>query len=418
MSRVVRGEGQCTWFYRGDQVDVAGPRRLAQFISDVFDEVYDRAPWVKNELLNRRLLSSSAAAARRELMQAMLEHPAEVRLGIEGNPPEFSMYRSFVEEHGLHRYRHGTRGFGVPKAKNAGSLRPAYEAIRHSLQASDGQRLPIQTLYAQLEAPPYGLKAGVLPVLLLSLLLHLDRQVAVYEDDSFVAKLDAPVIERLLRSPDKFEIQHFQVEGARGVLLSRMLTGDSSPAGADALLPLVRQLVRFMRELPDYSRYTKTVSPAAQRIREAVFVAKEPAKLVFETLPAACGLEKVPAGAKTGPGIDALVDGIRHSLRELGRAYPELLSYVGRLIREALELPAQATQSPPGALAARGEANATCGRYVPEGLPNPSGGCHVGSGLLACVTRHPPGWEAAGVVARRRPGPRSDRDRKRCPTVP
>ncbi|WP_414564228.1 MULTISPECIES: hypothetical protein [unclassified Anabaena] len=56
-----------------------------------------------NELINRRDLTSQGAKARRELIQAMLEHQYEERLGLEGYGPEVSMYYSLLEETGIHR---------------------------------------------------------------------------------------------------------------------------------------------------------------------------------------------------------------------------------------------------------------------------------------------------------------------------
>ena len=43
------------------------------------------------------------------------------QLGFEGNPPEISMYRSLLEEHGFHRQRDGA--WGIRRPENAFSGR-------------------------------------------------------------------------------------------------------------------------------------------------------------------------------------------------------------------------------------------------------------------------------------------------------
>ena len=45
-------------------------------------------------------------------------------------------------------------------------------------------------------------------------------EIALYEEESFVPSLSEPVIERILRSPDIFELQRFEVSGARGTFPS------------------------------------------------------------------------------------------------------------------------------------------------------------------------------------------------------
>jgi len=67
------------------------------------DRAYPEAPRLRNELVNRHSLSSSAAAGRRSLIEAMLTHGSEERLAIGGYPPEASMYECILRASGLHR---------------------------------------------------------------------------------------------------------------------------------------------------------------------------------------------------------------------------------------------------------------------------------------------------------------------------
>jgi len=82
----------CAWYYQGKAVTLSSQRELNDLLSRVCEDVYGSTPHWRNELINRRSLSSSAAAARRNLIEAMFEHSAEDGLGFTGNPPERSMY--------------------------------------------------------------------------------------------------------------------------------------------------------------------------------------------------------------------------------------------------------------------------------------------------------------------------------------
>lgn len=63
----------CTWYYRGKATTLASQRELNDLLSKACDAVYRWTPRWRNELINRRSLSSSAAAARRNLIEAMFE---------------------------------------------------------------------------------------------------------------------------------------------------------------------------------------------------------------------------------------------------------------------------------------------------------------------------------------------------------
>ena len=58
-----------------------GTRALAAVLSDVCDRRYPLTPQVRNEMLSRRALTSQGAKARRDLLEAMIEHPGEPRSG-------------------------------------------------------------------------------------------------------------------------------------------------------------------------------------------------------------------------------------------------------------------------------------------------------------------------------------------------
>ena len=113
----------CVWFSQGKKVNLATVRQLNDLLSKACDVVYSFTPHWRNELINRRSLSSSAAAARRNLIEAMFDHPGKDSLGFEGNPPERSMYETLLKGARLHRKHGGEFGFHPPDAKADPSVR-------------------------------------------------------------------------------------------------------------------------------------------------------------------------------------------------------------------------------------------------------------------------------------------------------
>ena len=123
---VASSYGSAEWVWSGQRRTFASARGLASALSDVCDAAYAEAPVVKNELINRRSLSSAAAAARRSLVERMLTHGAEERLGLEGYPPEASMYLSVLAASGLHGQRGHGWGFGPPADEDPCAVLPLW----------------------------------------------------------------------------------------------------------------------------------------------------------------------------------------------------------------------------------------------------------------------------------------------------
>ncbi len=326
-----------TWFTDGARLDVSSWRDASCALSAFCDVHYADAPAIRNELLNRRTLSTSAARARRNLMEAMVLRRDAARLGFEGNPPEISMYRSLLEAHGLHRRRAGAWGFGAPKR----ALRPLWKAVDSFLRDTEAGRRPLAELYHLLRRPPFGIKDGPLPVIVVAALLARDEDVAVYERGSFMPAWTPSHAERLLRSPEGFEVRQCRIDGTRQAVLTRLVEAlRLSTRREPALLDVVRGLVRFVTSLTPYARRTLRISRRARDIREALVRAREPAQLVFHDLPAACGCPPLGPGTAEEPRrIDEFVGTLAAGLRETQDAYSALTERARATLVDYLSLP-------------------------------------------------------------------------------
>jgi hypothetical protein len=293
----------CAWYCGGESVRLSGQGQLNDLLSRACDAVYRATPHWRNELVNRRSLSSSAAAARRNLIEAMFERAGQENLGLQGNPPERSMYETLLKVSRLHRKQGGTFGFYPPDGKAQDAVREIWRAIDGFLAGTDSGRQSVARLFALLRRPPFGLKDGVLPVLLAAVLVHGHSQVALYEEGSFVPRPNAATFERLFRTPGKFEVQRFRIAGPRAEVFQQyaaMLTR----AGAEPpdLLSVVRPLVRMVKDLPDYVVKTRQIGETTQRVLRAMREARQPDHLLFTDLPVACGFPAFQASGPTDAG--------------------------------------------------------------------------------------------------------------------
>jgi len=332
------GHAACRWIWRGEERTFPSGRALTRFVSTVCDQVYYRAPIVKNELMNRRSLSSAAAAARRELIERLLLHEDQAGLGMEGTPPAMSAYLSLLHASGLHRQVDGQWRVGLPPPDDPYHLRPTWDAIVAWMQSTQERARPVTELYDLLRAPPYGLKDGLLPVYFTAVYVALRDEIALYENDTFVPEPGPPEFERLLRVPQRFALRCYPFNDTAASLLRAYATlfTEDLPPERISLLAALRPLIAFVKALPQHTRLTRRLPSQALDLLEAVTTAREPQPLLLETLP-----ELLLGCDAQSPAfdLDVFVRKLRRALGSLQAAYPRLLERIQRRLLDGLLLP-------------------------------------------------------------------------------
>lgn len=322
---------------------------LSRLLSDVCDSAYDKSPEIKNEMLGRRDLTSQGAKARRNLIQAMIAHRDDEQLGFENYGPERSMYEAVLRFTGVHREYGGTWDFSPPKAES--NLSRVWGTMSQFVDSSTEEPAGIDELYRRLAAPPIGLKDGPIPVLLTAFLLHRDQEVAIYEDGSYQPALTIDLMERLIKAPRRFALKSFSTAGARSRQLSAISDATTKLQGAGkslsmnllrnrTVLAVAAPLLRLARGLPDYTLHTTALESNTIAVRAALLEAREPDRLLFEGLPAACGIDiDNRTRAINDADLPLFVGRLQRALDELQGAYDDQLRKIGSAVAAELEQP-------------------------------------------------------------------------------
>ena len=325
--------GLTNWFVDGKGEEFHHHRDFLDRLSNLCDEVYSKAPSLHNELLNRSTLSSAAAKARRNLLESMLEHGHLERLGLKGNPPEVAMYTGALLASGIHAKRGDDCSFSAPENK---AWVPIWNAIATSLRASKNQVLPVQQLATLLSRPPYGLRKGPFPVLLLAYMLTFRSQIAVYEMGTYVPVWRIEVFERMMRRPADFTLRWID-EDARTVRVLEELRSITLSGQADSarLVDVVRPLIVTVAQLPAYARHTRRFDDlTVVRVREAILRAQDPVELVFRELPSVLNS---PLSELEGSERQFAIR-LKEVVDQLRFAYPRLVEEVSEALVNSLGL--------------------------------------------------------------------------------
>jgi hypothetical protein len=265
-------------------------------LSEVCNHVYSKTPVLWNELINRRELTSQGAKARRELIEAMLDRSGQARLGLEGYGPEVAMYYSVLGETKIHQLDGDEWNFQPPSKKSG--IQTLWQAIEDFYLASTDKIQTLDLLYQQLEAPPYGVKRGVIPVLLTAVLAYHCDDVSIYKDGTFIPVLSSEHFELLVKDPSRYGIKYVEVTGLRAQVFRELelalrgahvqvQTKAQSQVRNATLLSVVKPLFNFVKRLPPYTIKTKSLGKQAQAVLKTLKDAQEPDHLIFKLLPEA-----------------------------------------------------------------------------------------------------------------------------------
>lgn len=340
--------GNVCWV-NGEEVSVASSRQFQTLLSEVCDRTYSQGLKLDNELINRRELTSQGAKARRELIESMIERGDKPGLGLEGYGPEVAMYKSVLDATGIYREEDGFAGF-YPPQDNSG-INSVWNAIETFCSESKEDQRSIQLLYDQLAKPPYGIKDGIVSVLLAAVLLNRVDDIGIYKDGTFIPVLGPEHFELLVKDPSRFSVKSFEMEGLRSQVfkeLEAILRSPNAkkPSGVRnaTLLVIAKPLFNFVRKLPKYTQRTKRISKEGQQTIQALQKAQEPDELLFKSLPQACGLAPIDAGAKASDvAAKAFRKQLVKVLHEIQTAYEVLLRDCQKYLYEAFAVRSKET---------------------------------------------------------------------------
>ncbi len=343
------GENPCQWYHDGETFRIEGRRELQDRLSTACDQTFTKTPEIRNELLNLREPSPSAVRGQKKLLEAMVigneeegRDAAKKDLGIEGTPAEYGLYASIVRSTGMHREVDDSYWAFFPphEEKNPGCF-AVWKCIEQRFEAADGRRIALDEFFDVLTGRPYGVRQGLIPVFLFAYFKANEDEIAVYEDGTFLQEIDYGTIERLLKTPAKFEMQQVTISGTREEVLEKLapLVGLSEEERKP--LPFVLRLLKQVRGLPPYVKKTSRMSEEAMAVREALYRSSDPTVLLFEELPNALkiGVDSfLDAGRIGSEQAELFVEELQSALREITSAYDDLIGDVRQRMAVAFEL--------------------------------------------------------------------------------
>ena len=207
INKFTRPENASTdYFYEGKKIAIFRKAQMSALLSDICESIYQFAPTINNESINKNILPTVAINSRTKLVSALLNTNYTANLGLSGTGQEVSFMRSTLIQTGL-----------IENISDAPTVNtePADENIKYLIKTiqdfiSDAGTVGEQSfnvLYNKLTRPEYGigLKRGVIPIFI-ALIIHQNQNNLVIKKNNLEQKITAELLNAINENPDKFSI--------------------------------------------------------------------------------------------------------------------------------------------------------------------------------------------------------------------
>ena len=276
-------------------------RNLSSIASHVSDRVFNSTPIIHNELIVRDRISSMSMSGAVNLLKLIFNNSHQKNLSMSGHPSEFGIYLSIIKSNNLHVKNGDDYEFSLKKTKND-SIKIVYDEFLKLIKDSK-EALSVSEIYAHFVKQPYGIKLGLLPILVGLFFKVNDSSCALYTKDeqgkqSLVTEFDQKIAERLYHLPETLKIMYVKISGEKQVILDEFkgyveknfLNNNiiENPTPLNVLKPIVVKAYK----LPNYAQKTRNFKD--QRVlllRDELLSTHNPHELLYVKLPQICGTE-------------------------------------------------------------------------------------------------------------------------------
>lgn len=302
---------------------------LNKLSSDLADRIFKSAPIIKNELINRTKTSGSANAATKALLNALVTSESLENLGFIKFPAERGIYESVIKKNNLHPDFKGKYRLVSPTELAAELDRGKFQAIWTDtiefMKANSDRKVNLKEIHEIWSQPPYGLKAGLFPLLSTLFYLINKEQIAYYREEIFVTKIQDFDIDYFLRTPSLIQLRWMNMDQKSRRLLTALATIPAEILGKPVLsieqLEVAKALIATFDNIEPWAKRTASISENAKSVRTLFKRASDPAQFTLNDLPKIYG----DIDLDNEESLSILVSKIKDGLEELRSAFGDTL---------------------------------------------------------------------------------------------
>lgn len=326
------GDSNVRWFYEGEEVKIQNLKFFNQQLSTIADKIYHATPAFRNELMNKSKVSSSIHFAKKQYIEALIEHWNKPDLGFDDNkmPPEKTIFYTLLRNTGIHKDINSVVAeFSHPNEDS--TFTKLWEASEAFLDGTRSGKRPLSEFINILSRKPFKLKDGFIEFWVISFLFIKREDYALFKEKVYRPRFVKEDAELFFKKAKYFEVKAFDIQGVKLDLYNkyREITqlGKEEQISGTGFQTMALPFLVFYKNLTRYAQETKSLSHDALAFRKVIKNARELEKTFFEDLPTCFGysLDKL---AKSKNDLEDFVARINSCITELRTAQDKLVSRI------------------------------------------------------------------------------------------
>ncbi|WP_027340234.1 hypothetical protein [Halonatronum saccharophilum] len=314
--------------------NIKSRKDLSKTVTEICMDCFNKTPIINNELIVRDKITGQQRKARKEIVNSMIFGELKERLGIEGYGPEFLLYRTmFIKSNLLVEVDNSEQmKFNLELEDDSKRvdrrLKEVLELIEKEVYSSE-KEVNLSQVYNKLRKPPYGLRLGIIPILLVVTgRLNNTLKNIVIRHNGEEREINVKLFEDINRYPSRFTIELTKWDQVKENYISFLeelyidrLEGNSSNE-VNRLKKLYTAIKGWYQALPKYSRETGEISKESMMLRRIISRRNNEAKkLLLDIIP-----KKILKSELNGDNIDNLRSIILNFVKEHNQSYNYLLN--------------------------------------------------------------------------------------------
>ncbi|HEX5152792.1 MAG TPA: hypothetical protein VFW07_15180 [Parafilimonas sp.] len=326
---IYSGSNEVKWYFMGDEKKITDKKDFNKLLSQVCSSVYNATPVFRNELVNKHRISASIHTAKKNYFKALANNWAKENLGFEDAkfPPEKTIYLSLLKENGISPIRENT--FDIPTIDKNSSFNKLWKASEKFIESAKSEQKRISEFSSILSKRPFKLKQGLIDFWIPTFLFIRRDDFAIFNEEGYIPNLTDENLELIAKYPASYSIKTFDIEGVKLDIFNsyRTFLNQSTESKFDnnSFIETIKPFIIFYKQLPEYSKQTRRLSPAALKIRQAIVTSKDPEDTFFEAFPNALGTS-LSTLQNDKSKLQNYTVCLKNAVRELRTSYDALVS--------------------------------------------------------------------------------------------
>lgn len=279
------------WFSEGEKKVFNNKAALRHWLSEKLDKTYIYTPIIKNELIVRKKPTGVMVNARKKLIFAILDQTGLENLGISGNKPDMSMFRTILLHTRLYRQNgNGKWRWAAPEELTDDGLKNVWKKFEGFFTNGKDQKKSFEVLFNTIKDVPFGVREGIIPIFLAAAFRAFPNAIFVTRKNQYLTDILPSDIESICRYPGEYDINIVNLDNNRKEYLIKLINTFSNKNNDyslenDFVRGAFDAIEQWKSELPSYALFTKRVSKKAQKFQKAIISITNPVDVFFNKLP-------------------------------------------------------------------------------------------------------------------------------------